>query len=443
MTNPTFRILAGAVFAGLALAAPAPAQDVIVSPDTELRVLLREKLSGRVPDFDELARRSAAVRQADEFSRAGVLAEEVARLNRVWAGLGEDIAIQVSLSTYLGEYDADASGFPITPFEPGTYVSGEVPILFRNAAARIFPVPMEAGRETLDRAGIARSVTVTVTLEDLAASEIRSNTIDGRIAEVVVTNEGSELGRYSPEGGMPAEGAGATMDADAVARSLGGTLGVPVAGSAWDEVLPFLLGQPATVGTGGNFSGILFSITDGALRTERPLDQYSDLTLAFGPTENAAKLALREATDLFGGFGPSWPFGGLDCGTPDVADRCGLIRFEKAGEVDVLVDVVTVAELPGVRYDTAAAVEPFDAEAIASMRAVETVIGYTSDELGGTRGRAPVGVRVHYAGDLRNEPLPLHDPLAGMSSNFSAKTMLWVIDGQGERTVYLTRSSLP
>ena len=212
MTSPIVRILAGTVLARFVLAGPVRAQEVIVGPDAELLGLLHAKLSDRVPDFEGMARRSGAVGRADEFDRAAVLAGEIARLSRVWSDLREDAAVQIDVSTRLGKYGADAGGFPIVSFDPGTFVNGEVPITFRNAsAARIFAVPMENGRETLARTDFARSVIATVTLEDLAASEMRSNTPDGRIAEVVVRNRGGdELGRYSPDPGTAPAGGDAT-----------------------------------------------------------------------------------------------------------------------------------------------------------------------------------------------------------------------------------------
>lgn len=142
------------------------------------------------------------------------------------------------------------------------------------------------------------------------------------------------------------------------------------------------------------------------------------------------------------GFDTPRPFGGLDCTTPGVVDRCGLLRFEKIGDIDVLVEAVTVAELQGVRYDTEAATGPFEASAIASMDRIETLIGYQKEELGG-QGTTSAAAHMYYAGDLANTAVPLHDPRAGYADRFSAKSMLWAVDGQGDRTIYVTRSSLP
>ena len=445
MFNCPANVLLGTALATLLLISPALADGPIVGPTDEARSLLLTKLSGGVPDFERLARQSPAVQRADEFDRAEVLSAEASRLNEVWSGFDDDTAIQVDLHGRLGEYDAAAGGFPLDVFAPGTFIGGATPIVYTNAsAARIFPVRVEEGREMIGRtiAG-ARAVTVSVTLDRLAPSVVRAGALEGRVAEVVVTGAGGdELGRYAPASrAAPSEG-DAGLDADAVAESIGETLSIPVAGATWAEVLPFLEAQHYVFGTGGNFSGVLFSMEDGVLETQRPLDQYRDLTLAFGPTEDAAMTAFQQGARSSFGFGTPRPFGGLDCTTPGVADRCGILRFEKIGDIDILVEAVAVAELQGVRYDTEAATALFDGAAIASMDRIETLTGYQREELGG-QGTTSAAAHLYYAGDLANTAVPLHDPRAGYGDRLSAKTMLWAVDGQGDRTIYVTRSSLP
>ncbi|MBM2578174.1 hypothetical protein JQC91_17845 [Jannaschia sp. Os4] len=435
----------GTALALILAVSSATADEPIVGPTDEVRILLLSRLSGEVPNFEALARASPTVRSADEFDRADAVAAEVARLNELWSDFDEETAIQINLRGRLGEYDAGAGGFPLDVFAPGTFVGGSTPITYRNASdARIFPVPSDQGRDVVAQtdAGL-RGVTVSVTLDRLAPSVVRAGAIEGRIAEVVVTGAvGDELGRYTPTFRELPDDNGGDLDADAVAGSIGETLSIPVAGSTWAEILPFLEAQPFVFGTGGNFSGVLFSIIDGELKTQRPLDQYRDLTLAFGPTEEAARTAFQQGTRRSFGFDAPRPFGALDCSTPGVVDRCGLLHLEKVGDVDILVEAVTAAELTGVRYDTEAATAPFDPAAIASMDRIETLVGYQEQELGGP-GTTSAAAHLYYAGDLTNTPIPLHDPRAGYSDRISAKSMLWVVDGQGDRTIYVTRSSLP
>ena len=446
MIRTSSSLLLGTALAALLSISSAAADAPIADPTQEIRALLLTRLSGGVPDFEARALASPMVRKANEFDRAEAVAAEVARLNAIWSRLGDDPSIQITLRGGLGEYDATAGGFPINVFAPGTFITGTTPITFTNAsAARIFPVAVEDGRDVLRRAAGTRGVTVSVTLDRLAPSVVRPGAIEGRIAEVVVVGAGvDELGRYVPASRDAFSGDGEAMDADAVAAVIGETLSIPVAGQTWAEVLPFLEAQPEVLGTGGSFSGVLFSMTGGGeLKTQRPLDQYRDLTVVYGPTEDAARMAFEQGIRQSFGFDVPRPFGGLDCGTPAFAsDRCGILRFEKIGEVDVLVEAVTVAELRGVSFDTDAATAPFDATAIASMDRIETFVGYQKHELGG-EGTTSAPAHLYYAGDLSSTPLPLHDPRAGYSDRFSAKTMLWVVDGQGDRTIYVTRSSLP
>lgn len=435
----------GTALAVILAVSSATADEPIINPTDEVRVLLLSKLSGEVPNFEAFARASPAVRAADEFDRADAVTAELARLNELWSSFDEETTIKINLRGRLGEYDAGAGGFPLDVFAPGTFVGGATPITYTNAsAARIFPVPVEEARDMIGRtiAG-ARGVTVSVTLARLAPSVVRADALEGRIAEVVVTGAaGDELGRYVPTSRLVPSGVAERLDGDTVAGSIAETLSIPVAGSTWAEILPFLKAQSYVFGTGGNFSGVLFSLADGELKTQRPLDQYRDLTLAYGPTEEAARTAFEQGTRRSFGFDAPRPFGALDCSTPGVQDSCGLLRFEKVGDIDILVEAVTVAELTGVRYDTEAATAPFDQVAIASMERIETLVGYQEQELGGP-GTTSAAAHLYYAGDLTNTPIPLHDPRAGYSDRISAKSMLWVVDGQGDRTIYVTRSSLP
>lgn len=363
----------------------------------------------------------------------------------MWGDLKNVDALQFNLKGSLGEYDGDAGEFPVKLFNPGTYIQGPVPIYFGNPSdVRIFPVAPKDGRETIEKFGVARSATMFITLIDLKPSATRSNALEGDVSEVVfMKRDGTEIASYGPRETENESSDASSMDPDALAASLGETLNVPVASSPWADVLPFLKEQAYVSGTGGNFSGELFSFEAGEFKTQRPLDQYSNLTIGFGPSENAAKLALNEASRLSFGFdGQPRPFFKLDCMTPDMADQCGIMLFEKVGEHDILVDIMTLSELQGQKYDSQNIQAVFGDGVLSQMDSAETQVGYTEGDVGGMTNRA-LRAKAYWAGDLIQKRAPLHDLRGGYSETFSAKTMLWLIDGFTDRTIIVTRSSLP
>jgi hypothetical protein len=363
------------------------------------------------------------------------------RLQDLWDHLDEDVSLQFNLRTNVGEYDSAAGGFPVPLFFPGTSIRGSVPIEFSNAAAvRIFPVPVENGQDTLAKFDVSRSATITVTLDTLGASPLRSNTIEGRVSEVILTNRaGTEIGRYEP---IPSEGrqAAANLTPADAAIGLAEVTKAPIAGQSWDEVLTFLQDQAFVSGTGDNFSGQLFSFEDENFKRQRPLEQYQTLTLTYAQTQAAAELALRSSTRrTFGLNGPARPFGNLDCSTPDQIDQCGIMQFERIDGTLVLTDSISIFETTEARYDNLDLANMFGRDILHGMHNTETQVNFSESELGGSSGRAS-SANLYWAGDIATDPVPLFDLRAGFSETFSAPTMLWLVDGQNQRTIIVTRS---
>lgn len=70
MTFQISRKLVGAALLSLSLfAAPAVTAEILVSPDNLTTKMLLARLSGSVPNFEQMAMQTAAYRQADEFTR--------------------------------------------------------------------------------------------------------------------------------------------------------------------------------------------------------------------------------------------------------------------------------------------------------------------------------------------------------------------------------------
>jgi hypothetical protein len=446
MTLKTTRMIMGAALLSVSLlASPAMSAETLVSPDPVTTKMLLDRLSGDAPNFEDMAMKTQAYRAADEFTRHEVAKTEAKRLQERWSDLDDVNSIQFNISGGIGQYDGAAGGFPVRLFEPGSYIAGSVPIHFSNASeVRIFPVPPEKGRETLEKFGVSRSATMTVTLSDLKASKARSGALEGRVSEVVFKKtDGTTIASYGPPEKSEEEINAPEMNADELAASIASTVGIPVAGTPWGKVLPFLKEQTYVTGTGGNFSGELFSFEKGEFKFQRPLDQYSYLVLAYGPSENAAKRTLREATRRGFGFdGPKRPFGKLDCFTPEVVDQCGLMRFEKVGEHTMLVDIMTMAEVNGYRYNSPDIPSIFEPGVLSQMEVAETQVAFKESDFG-TMSNKTIGAKAYWAGDFSQKGAPLYDLRDGYSKSFSAKTMLWLIDGLKDRTIFATRSSLP
>lgn len=421
---------------------PAVAENMLVSPPSEVLRLLFDQLDGSIPDFDALARRTPAVQSADEFTRAQKIADEVSRLQGIWDSFDSETSLQFNLNVRVGEYDGTKCGFPIPLFYPGTFIQGSTPVVFRNAPdAVIFPATPADRPDILAKLGVTRSAQITVTLDNLSPSALRSNAIEGLISEVVLRNgTGTEVGRYSPEQSDNAD-ALSVLEADEVAARIAKTLNVPMIGATWEEVTPFLEAQPFVYGTGRNFSGQLFSFVQGTFQTQRPLEGYNDLTLAFGQSENAAGIALRQSTRRsFGINGAPRPFGMLDCSTPEIFDSCGIMKFRRMEGQLVLTDIITVSEHQNENDVRPNVSEIFGSDVAASMSTSETQVAYSESELGG-QGHRAVGANLYWAGEISQTPMPLFDPRHGFADSYSAPEMLWVVDAQADRTVMIFRAS--
>lgn len=428
----------------LVLASPAVSEQLLVSPDAQLRGMLFDHLNGAVPNFNDIARQSQLVREATEFTRATVLQTEINRLQELWSGLSDVDALQFNVTVYFGEYNGSAMGFPISLFAPGTYIQGAVPVTFSNASEMsIYPVSADQGPATLDLLDNSRTAIAKVTLRSLRASPTRSGAIEGQISEVVFANRaGTEIGRYSaaPADGPDAEG---DLAPAAAGISLTNSLGVPPAGTSWEDVLPFLESQGFVSGEGQNFSGQLFKIEDGKLSTQKPLERYDELMLGFGTTEQTALLARKEVSRMSFGFdAPKRPFGTLNCGTANVSDACGVMKFKRRNGEVILVDMMLLVELSSTPYQSPLSAFPFDNGILSRMRSADTQVSYAESELGGAQNRG-AGAKVLWSGDLLQKAAPMHDLRDGYADTFSADVMLWLIDNQKNGTLVVVRSSEP
>lgn len=78
-------------------------------------------------------------------------------------------------------------------------------------------------------------------LDDLKASVLKSNAIEGRVSEIVVHGTaGSEIGRYRASEHVELLDNSDKLTSHEAAAQIAETLSIPNAGMTWDKVLPFL-----------------------------------------------------------------------------------------------------------------------------------------------------------------------------------------------------------
>ncbi|BDA83993.1 hypothetical protein Sa4125_15350 [Aureimonas sp. SA4125] len=190
-----------AILAALLCAAPAQARTLDMS-DEATASLLRAYLSNLPPDFEEMALRTDAVRQASEFDRAAVLVSEIDRLRRDYTGMADVDGIVLRLSDSLGEYDAAAAGFPLRTFGPDIYVPlGGTKIVFdnyRDFAAWKLPVA-EAKSVLSQTERLGRTVDLELTVRPFAVSRDRDGALRTQVRSVRITSGGKVIGTMTTE----------------------------------------------------------------------------------------------------------------------------------------------------------------------------------------------------------------------------------------------------
>ena len=111
----------------------ASSAEIVEFPDDAFWRSIGRSLNEGEPDFEVLAKRSARYREANEFSRAAVLEDEISRLMAEYEAFGPDLQVRLRANIRLGDYDASRGGFPISLFTPGTYLQVGAGLQFANA----------------------------------------------------------------------------------------------------------------------------------------------------------------------------------------------------------------------------------------------------------------------------------------------------------------------
>ncbi|MCD1635773.1 hypothetical protein K7H91_18555 [Martelella mediterranea] len=91
--------------------------EVIEFPDDQFWRNLSQVFAEETPDYDQIARRTPEYRQADEFDKGDVLAEQVLKLKRMKADFGSDEQVLFRAAIRLDDYDAERGGFEAVTIE--------------------------------------------------------------------------------------------------------------------------------------------------------------------------------------------------------------------------------------------------------------------------------------------------------------------------------------
>lgn len=101
-------------------AAPVLGTRLLSHPENLQMVMLAYRLQGRVPPLAEWAAEQARVKYANEFERAGLLAQETSRLQDVYDATADVGRLRLNVNSRLSEYDAGRGGFYLNAFLPGS-----------------------------------------------------------------------------------------------------------------------------------------------------------------------------------------------------------------------------------------------------------------------------------------------------------------------------------
>lgn len=344
----------GTIASGAAIA------KVADNPDGDFMLNLHAYLAGEAPNFDEEARKTTAYNNADEFSKSEVLKEQADILRQGFQGMAEYDGLSMRVRASLGDWDGERGAFPVTLFMPSTYIDmhtnmgGYAPgVTFSNAAeARYWHMPVDQARDIADAIGPSRSVELIVDMTELEVTEENSRLVTGEVTSVAVLSpDNVELGTYKVESARQADSG---ADHTGIAVRVPELLDVPQLGVDLESALAWAEGSFEGVAWSvRNFSGpVAFAGTD-VVPFSNAVPKAELVRVSFSHSEGSAKGALRNAgfnrdkSEAEGAFG-RW----LDCGSPDVLDRCGVMLFEMQGGVHRLVETVVLTEVAEADYQS-------------------------------------------------------------------------------------------
>lgn len=440
--------LAAALAASVCLPAGA---ETFANPDDAWWLSFIEALNGTAPDLTAAARQDRRYLDADEFSRDQVLADIVAELEAQRQQIDPATAIvTLPMQARLGDYISDLGGFPVSLFGPDTYVpiAGGKQLRFRNASEMaLYPVELEAAKDLRARIGL-NDVIAELTLEDIRPSNIRSGAYDAHVAQIAYsTRQGDPLLTVDAAPEAARAGADTASGADAIRTAITEAAGLPPLGATWAEAQAQFMDNDYyyVVNTAKWYPPMgpqpVYVRRDGAILTLKEPEADKSFRVYLQPVEGdwgqdtGVSLSVTDILEQ-GGLDTDGLGAGLNCGTPDVADRCAVLRFDPAEDGHIMTAAWGVIELPG-------DVKPEDAIAHFGDPAVfdtaSTQLGYQVEDVRiGRQAPRTNGLGVAATMALAGAPLdeaPFYDPLSMTTGEtISREIEIFAIEGAEGRT---------
>ncbi len=338
--------------------------DVIEFPEDEFWLGLSKSLYGEQPDFEGLAKRTPAYKEADEFSRAEVLAKEVARLEAEQETIAPDTQVLLRVGISLGDYDAARGGFPVSLFAPGIYldIRGGGMQFINGSDYAVLPMTLEQGKALRTREKDARTDGLLLVGDFRKAPGSNRRILANVYRFDYVDQNGSILASIINQ---PSQSAYGIETADIVRKAQENILDIarlPPLGSDWSAVRAAL-----TENYGFALSHAVawddgkVEIRDGKVACE-DLDKAKQLRIGFGNDRKlvagmfARQTPVQRAKIPEGQIDMGFTGPILDCGTPGIADACGVLILDRIAGNLVLTGVEGMVDLAAPDHEKAFAV---------------------------------------------------------------------------------------
>lgn len=336
--------------------------ETYANPDDAWWRAFIETLDGAEPDLTAAARQDRRYMDADEFRRDEVLADIVAEMQARRQQIDPATAIvTLPMQARLGDYSSDLGGFPVSLFAPDTYlpIAGGRQLHFRNARElALYPVELEAAKDLRARIGLDDAI-AELTLEDIRPSNTRRGAYDAHVARVAYsTREGEPLLTVDATPETARAGADTASAADAIRTAVTEAAGLPPLGVTWAEAQEQFMGNDYyyVVNTAKWYPPMgpqpVYVRRDGAILTLKEPEADKSFRVYLQPVEGdwgqdtGVSFSVTNVLGQ-GGLDTDGLGTGLNCGTPDVEDRCAVLRFEPAEGGHIMTAAWGVIELPG------------------------------------------------------------------------------------------------
>ncbi|WP_292059952.1 MULTISPECIES: hypothetical protein [unclassified Martelella] len=345
------------IIAGMLAFLSLPAQaETIEFPEDDFWRALTQSLAGDGPDFEALAKRTPEYRAADEFSRDAVLAEQVARLEARHSRVGPETEVLIRASVRLGDYDAARGGFPVSLFAPGTYLRVGGGLRFSNGSDyAILPATPEEGRAIREREASSSLNSAILRASDFRRDPGHANGLLATLYQFdYVDGDGGIITSMAHARQTPAlddaavEALVQKTQADILAAA-----SLPPIGSDWSSVRDALTaGYGFAVSDSGAYDDGRFRMVGGRIE-EDDLDEAAQFRVGFGNDGDmvagifANQDFMARARLPLGEIDTNPTGRGLDCGTPHLADACGVLIFDRIEGEWKLTRAEGVVDLPG------------------------------------------------------------------------------------------------